>query len=98
MKDASFFPLYRLDLLVKIDVFIDVLNNISVFNLILLVHVSVLMLISKSFCYYSSIAVFEIRVGNASGRSFVLDYFSYSGFFMFPYVVECSFNFCEDFF
>jgi hypothetical protein len=69
-----------------------------VFSLIPLINHSVSIPIPCSFYCYCSVVQFEIRDGDASRSSSVVqDHFSYPRFFVFPYEVEnCSFNICKE--
>ena len=57
---------------VKTQVFIGVWINIQVLSSIPLVNLSVFIIISGSFHYCSYIIELDIRDGNASGHSFIL--------------------------
>ena len=67
------------------------------FNSIPLVNVSVFMPITSYFHYCSSVIELEVRDGNASGSSLIVqDCFGSPGFLVFPYEVEYhSFKVCE---
>ena len=66
--------------------------DIWVFNSILLVSLPVFMPILSSFHYCSSTIELDVRDGDASRSSFIIqDYFGYPGVFVFPYEVDyCS--------
>ena len=88
LKMLSFFPFYNFSFFVKNQVFIGTWVNIWVFDLVPLVLLSVFMLIPNCFHYCSFIVQFEVRDGDASSSSFIVeDCFVYLGFF-FPYEVE----------
>ena len=63
-----------------------------------LVNLSVFMSIPSCFHYCSSVIELDVRDGNASSSSFVIqDCFGSSGFLVFPYKVEYhSFKVCEE--
>ena len=98
VEDTFFFPLYNFNFFAKNQVFFGVWIDIRVFNLILLVYLSVFMPISSCFHYYSSIVELEVRDGDAFGYFFLVqDCFGYPGFFVFPNEIEyCSFEVCEE--
>ena len=91
------FSMYNFNFFVKTQVFVCVWIN-QIFNWIPLVHLSVFMPVSSCFHYYSSIVELEVRDGDPSGSSFIVqDRFGYPGFFDFAYEVEyCSFEVCEE--
>ena len=81
LKMFSFFLLYNFGFFVKNQVFIGVWINVRVFNLIPSIHMSVLMPIPSCFYYYSSITAIEVRDGDISRSSFIVqDSFNYSVF------------------
>ena len=92
VDDTFFFLLYIFDIFVKNQVLIGVQIYVNVFDSIPLVHVSVFMPILNFSHYYSSIVELEVRDGDTSRSSFLVqDCFSYPGFFVFPYEVEYCF-------
>ena len=97
VEDDFFFPSCNFSFFVKNQVFIGVWINIPVFNLILLINLSVFMPVSSCFHYCSSVVVLDVRYGNAAGSSFIVqDCFGYPGFFVSSYEVDyCSFKVCE---
>ena len=99
IEDAFLFPLNNVSFFVKNQMFIGVWINVRVFNSISLVHLSVVMPIPACFQYSSSVVEFEVRDGDSSRNYFIVyDCFGHSGFFVFPYEVECgSFEVCEEF-
>ena len=98
IEDVLFFPLYDFGFFVKNQMFIGVWIYVRVFNSIPLIHMSVFMPILNCFYYYSSVAVLDVRDGDTSKSSFIVqDYLSFPGYFVFPYEVEyCSFKACEE--
>ena len=62
---------------------ISVWIYVWVFNLIPLIKFFVFVPISYGFYSCSSVIQFEVRDSDASSSSFIQDYFSYSGFFVF---------------
>ena len=97
-EDAFFFSLYNFSLFVGHQVLIGVWINIWVFGSIPLIHLSVFVPIQCSFHYYSSMIELEVRDGDASRSTFLVqDCFGYPGLFVFPYEVEyCSFEVHEE--
>ena len=95
---AFFLPLYNFSFFVKNQVFIGVWINILVFKWIPLINVSVFIPIPSCFYYCSPVIELDVRDGNASGSSFIIqDCFGYPGFFVFPYKVDyCSLKFYEE--
>ena len=69
-----FFPLCVFVIFIKNQVSLSVWIYVWVFNLILLINVSVFMLIVCSFYYYSSVGQPEIRDGDTSGNSIIVQY------------------------
>ena len=72
VKDAFFLSLYNFGFFVKNQVFIGLWINIWVFDSIPLVNILVFVPIPSSFHYCSSVIEFEVRDGNASGRTFIV--------------------------
>ena len=68
-----------------------------VFDLIALINLSVFMRIPCNFYDYCSVVQFEMRDGDISRSSFIVqDCFSYPGIFVSPYEIEhCSFKVCK---
>ena len=99
VKYAFFFPFDIFCFSVKNQVFEGVWINIQVFDLVPLIHLSVLMPIPGCFQYCSSVVEFEVRDCDTSRSSFIVqDCFGYPGYFAFPYEVECcSFEVYEEF-
>ena len=95
-----FFSLYNVSFFIKNQVFIGVWINIMVFNLILPVHLSVFMPISRCFYCCSSIVELDVGDGDVSRSSFNIQdcfWLSWVFFFIFPYEVEYfSFGVCEE--
>ena len=82
VEDTFFFPLYNFSFLVKNQVFIGVWINVQVLDLMPLVNLSVLMPVPSCFHYYTSILELDVRDGDASGSSFIVqDSFGYPVFF-----------------
>ena len=77
--------------------FIGLWGNARVFNSILLVYQSIFVPIPSCFQDYSSIIELEVRHGDASGSSFIVQgCLGYPGSFVSPYKVQyCSLNVCE---
>ena len=72
---------------------IGVWINISVFDLIPLIYLSVFMPILSCFYYYTSVVEHEIRDNDTSGSSFIVqDCFRYPGFFFSNEGEYCSFK------
>ena len=84
VEDAFFFLLYNISYFVKNHVFLGIW--------IPLVNISVFMPKPSCFHYCRSVIELDVRDGNASRSSFIVqDCFGYPGFLVFPYVVEyCS--------
>ena len=97
-EDTFFFALYNFSFFIKNQVFIGVWINIRVFDSIPLANLSVSMPIPRCLNYCSSIIELEVKDGDASGSSFIVqDCFGYPGFFVFPYEVDyCSFKVCKE--
>ena len=55
--------------------------------------------IASYFNYCSTVIELDVKDSDASGGSFIVqNCFDYSGFFVFPYEVDCcSFKVCEEF-
>ena len=88
-EDTLFFPFYNFSFFIKNQVFIGVWINIGVFDLIPLVNLSVFMPAPSCFHYCSSVIELDVRKGDASGNSFIVqDCFGYPGLFVFPYEVD----------
>ena len=82
VEDAFGLPLYNFSFFVKNQVFIDMLINIWVFDSIPLANLSDFMLIPSIFHCYSSVIELDIRNGDASRISCIVqDCFAYPGFF-----------------
>ena len=100
VEDAFFFPFYNFRFFVKSQMFMGVWINVRVFNLIPLVHLSVLLPVPSCFhyCSFSYIIELDVRDADISRSSFIVQYyFCSSRFFIFPYEVECcSFKVCEE--
>ena len=99
VKDAFFLPLYNFSSFVENQVFIGLWINIWVFDSIPFVNVSVFVPIPSCFHYCSSIIGLDVRYGDASRSSFLVqNCFGFPGFFVFPYKVDyCSLKVCEEF-
>ena len=97
LKMFSFY-IYIFSFFIKNRVFICVWINIGVFSSIALISLSVFMSISSCFYYCSSIIELNVRDGDTSRSSFLVqDDFGYPGFFVLPYEVDyCSFKVCEE--
>ena len=92
VEDALFVPAYIFGLFVKNQLFIGVWVNFKVFKSIPLVYLSIFVPIPSCFQDHSSIIEVEIKDGDASGSSFIVQgCFSYPGSFVFPYKVENCF-------
>ena len=98
IKDAFFFTLYNFSFFVKNQELLGVWINIRIFDLIPLFNLSVFMPVPSCFQYCSSVIEFDVRDGDTSRSSFIVqDCFGYRGFFVFPYEVDyCSFKVCEE--
>jgi hypothetical protein len=84
VEDAFFFPLFGFGLIVKDQLSIGVRVYFWVFNSVPLIDLSALMPVSCSFYYHSSVLQLEVRFGDSSRNSFIVqDCFSYSGFLFF---------------
>lgn len=72
--------------------------NVWVFDSVPLINLSVLMSIPCNFYYYCSVVELEIRDGDTSGSSFIVqDCISYPGFFFLSDEIEyCPFKICEE--
>ena len=69
--------------------FIGLWVKVRVFYSIPLVNFSVFMPIPSCFHYCSSVIELDVRDGDASGSSFIVqDCFGYPRFFVFPYEVD----------
>ena len=99
VKDAFLLPLYTFSPLVENQVFISLWVNTQVFYSIPQVDFSVVMPIPSCFQYCSSVIEFEVRDGNASRSSFIVqDCFGYPGFLISLYKLDyCSLKVCEEF-
>ena len=98
VEDAFFIPLYNFSFFVKNQVSIGVWINIRVLNSIPLVSLFVFIPIASCFHYCSPILELDVRDGDASGSSFIVQDYLAILVFVFPYEVECcSFRVCEDF-
>ena len=76
--------LYCFGFFVKNQMSVRLWIYVLVYHLILLINVSIFMLIPHCFYYYSSVAGIEIRNGDASGSSFIVqDCFQLSWVFCF---------------
>ena len=85
VEDTFFFSLYNFSFINKNRVFIGVWINIQIFDSITLVNHSVFMPIPSCFYYCISIIELDVRDGDASGSSFIVQYcFGYPGFSVFP--------------
>ena len=98
VKDAILLPLCNFSSLVENQVFIGLWINIWVFDLIPLVNIYVFVPVPNSFHYCCSVIGFEVRDGNASRSTFVVqDCFGYPGFFVLSYKVDyCSLKVGEE--
>ena len=72
VEDVLFVPSYKFGLFVKNQVFIGVWGNIRVFNSIPVVYQSIFVPVSSCFQDYSSVIEFEVRDGDASRSSFIV--------------------------
>ena len=98
-EDAFFLPLYIFSSFVKNHVFINLWVNIWVFYSIPLVDFSVFMPVSSCFYYCSSVIELDVRDGNASRISFIVqDCFGFPGFFVSPNKLDYfSLKGCKEF-
>jgi hypothetical protein len=92
------FSFYDLGIFVKNQVSVDMWMYFWVFYLIALINLSFPTPIPGSFYYCCSVVQLEVKDGDSSKCSFVVqDCFVYPGFFVFLYEVEnCSFKICEE--
>ena len=98
VEDTLFIPSYKFGFLIKNQVFIGVWVSIRVFTSIPLIYLSIFVPIPSCFQDYSSVVELEVRDGDASRSSFIVQgCFGYPGSFVSPYKVEnCSFKVCEE--
>jgi hypothetical protein len=94
IEDAFFFPLHLSGFYIRNNMSIILWVYFRVFNTILLINMSIFMPIPCSFYYNCSPVQLEIRDGNTSSSSFIVqEYFTYLGLLVFPCeVVYCPFN------
>ena len=79
------FPFYNFSFFAKNYVFISVWINIRIFDLTPIAHISIFMPVSSSFHNCSSMIEFDVKDGDASRSSFIVqDCFGYQGLFVFP--------------
>jgi hypothetical protein len=92
------FPLYGFGFFVKNQVSVGVWVYFWVFDSIPLINMSVSIPIPFSSFYYCSVVQVEIRDGDTTSSSFIVqDCFSYLRFFTFPYGFEnCSSKACKE--
>ena len=98
VEDAFFFPLYNFSFFVKNRVFVGVWINILVFDSIPLVNQSVFMSIPSCFHSCSSVIELDVRDGDASESSFIIqNCFGYPGFLVFLHEIDyCSLKVCDE--
>jgi hypothetical protein len=83
VENAFFSPLYGFGFFFKDQVTLGVWGYFWVFNSIPLIYLSVSVPIPCSFYHYFSIVQLEVRVGNSSKSSFIVEnYFLYLRFFL----------------
>ena len=94
VEDTFFFPLNNFSFFVKNDVFIGVWIDIWVFDSIPLVNFSVCMPVPSCFHYCRSVIELDVRDGDASGSSFIVqDCFGYPVLFLLLFVFSYEVNY-----